>query len=68
MEILELKWHNEKHDRPKLFKDIIVETTDGMLIEGYLSDKRKFTPKDHSLCDTLTKVTCKRWRYKRMLV
>jgi len=64
MEDLELKWHNERHDRPQSYRRIIVETTDGRRLGGFVTKDCKFYPEDVSIYNEYSRVSCKRWRYK----
>ena len=60
---LELKWHNERHDKPKPYKQIIVQTTDGLCLKGYVEEPNRFHPEDISILSTIARVRVKRWRY-----
>ena len=60
---LEGKWHHEKHDMPKIYEDIVVETYDGEFLDGYLTDSGMFHPYDIGVLERLKAVHCKRWKY-----
>lgn len=60
---LDGKWHREKNDLPKPYTDIVVETRDGLFIDGFRTKEGRFCPHDRSKVEGLKEVRWRRWRY-----
>lgn len=63
MDRLYFKWHHCKHDFPKQYVSITVETREGRMISGYVTKMNRFYPHRMADADGLDKIVVKRWKY-----
>ena len=63
MDKLFYKWHHSKHDLPKQYAPITVETTEGRLINGYVTKVNRFVPNRGEDTSRLEKIVVRRWKY-----
>lgn len=63
MDKLYYKWHHSKHDFPKKYVSITVETREGRLLDGFVTKDNRFVPHKGGDTDGLEKVVVRRWKY-----
>lgn len=63
MDSLYFKWHHSKHDLPKPYVSVTIETKEGRMISGYVTNMLKFFPHRMQDAEGLDKIVAKRWRY-----